>query len=108
MNIDEIDIRIIAHLYSLKKDEDVTTYELAKFIFKNVVSDYELRKKDCFIRSRLDKLAELGAIIINRDRKKAYYMLMVDNCCFRRIRVNGINQKSCCLKLSDKWYIYPA
>lgn len=63
--IDDIDLKILKELYDLKPEEAQTTTDIAKKIF-DIKERWELRKKDSFVRVRLDKLAGENLITIEK------------------------------------------
>jgi len=107
ITIDKYDLDIIKYLYDLKKEETITTYQIAKFLFPEVMSDYKLRTKDCFVRSRLDRLAEMNIIKINRESEKAYYFLVERKCVFKESKVGNTRQPSIYLNIYNKWCSFP-
>jgi len=67
------DMIILGRIIS-EADKTMTTTELARKVFC-VKNDYELRKKDAFIRKWLKKWAKKGIVIEENDGKKCYYKL---------------------------------
>lgn len=71
---DQIDLRIFQEFWGLEKNQVISTTTIAKNIFK--INDYyELKKKDSFIRKRLNKWVEEGVITIKKNNGKCYYSI---------------------------------
>lgn len=97
MIIDEKDLKILKSLWDIK-DKKIfpTTSDMAKKIFKKEIENaYDLRGKDAFIRTRLEKLDSLNLTTSKKENGKALYYINPQNCSFMEgdliLRNNGKN-----------------
>lgn len=81
LNIDDLDLAIIAQFWKLKSKEETTPWHIAKSIHPKIFSDFNLRyeqqKKEINVRNRLKRLRNYGLIEIEFFNKKTYYKLLV-------------------------------
>ena len=93
MKLDDIDIRILKFLGNMKKP--TTTTDMAKELF-TLRDDYELRKKDNFVRLRLKRLVKNGFVLSEEENNHTNYSLC-RNCVVisgtPKIAVNGTSFK---------------
>jgi len=106
VSIDWIDLAIF-HL--VKTNGDMTTSQLAKFIF-NPRDDYELRKKDSFIRRRLQKWHKLGVISYEEIDGKKHWSFPKENIYIgeAKLVIDGDEIYlgiALVLKVGDKWFV---
>ena len=89
MKLDDIDIKILKFLGKLKKP--VTTTDMAKELFA-LKDEYDLKKKDNFIRLRLKRLLKAGLVIGKEENNHTNYVLCADCIVISglpRISING-------------------
>ena len=86
MKIDDVDIRILKELYDLKPEETQTTTDIAKKLF-DTNERWQLRKKDGFVRVRLDKLAGEKLINIEKVNGKFAYTVNKENMLFGKAKL---------------------
>ena len=102
VKIDEIDLKIINHLYHLKKNEQINAYNLADSILK-----MPKQKKD-FIAYRLEKMVGYGLIQVKKNGEvnpTYHYGLLEENVRIRKMKIKelGINSQAIFLNLNGKW-----
>lgn len=78
LSIDKIDIELIKLMTKIdKENKDLKSYQATKNIFPELNNDYELRKKECFLRLRLNRLVlygifgkrpEINTFFLNKDK----------------------------------------
>lgn len=103
--IDDIDIKIVKNLYNLKKDETITTYSLAKKIFKENNEKNKSRfftDKANYIDYRMENLAKAGIIEITNNGKKVY-TLILNNV---KKKIKKIRVEEFKLKINGEWKTY--
>jgi len=79
MNIDEEDIKIFEILND--SDEPLTANSTAKKMFETK-DYYELKKKEQFVRNRINKMISYNLLKTVYKDKKYYYTLNEENCVF--------------------------
>lgn len=88
-DLDDNDIQILKYLCRI--GDFVTTTDLAKQMF-DIKDEYELKKKDNFIRSRLNQLVKKGFLITKKENRYTNYYLS-ENCMVKhgtpKISING-------------------
>ena len=88
-DLDNDDVQILKYL--CKIGDFVTTTDLAKKMF-NIKNEYELKKKDNFIRSRLNQLVKKKLLITKKEDRYTNYYLS-ENCMvlhgIPKISING-------------------
>ena len=93
MELDDVDIGILAFLSDVPES---TTSDIAKTLFKRTkeLPPYNLRKLDCFIRYRLKRLVEEGAIKQLRRSRKFIYSIDPKKVFFGDgvLRLNGLGE----------------
>lgn len=102
--IDEDDLEIIKHLISsLKKQESVRTWTLAKKIFPKEENVYILKDKEPFVRSRLRKLKKYELININKEDGIDIFNIIMEN-----FKLNSMPKLKRCvsLKINNKWVVF--
>lgn len=109
INIDDIDLKILHNLHKLKKNEQITTYELAKRILD--MSDKKVAKNS-FITTRLERLGRYGVIDVKKvgDNPKTtnYYDLIAEKVMIKRITNSKINIdcKAMFVNINGRWNIF--
>lgn len=109
INIDDIDLKIIYNLYNLKKNEQITTYELAKRIFD---MSNDRNAKNSLITTRLQRLSRYGLIDIKRVgenmRTTNYYDLMAEKVAIKRLKIASLNidKKAMLINIYDNWNVF--
>ncbi|MHA1667578.1 MAG: hypothetical protein ACTSUR_02875 [Candidatus Heimdallarchaeaceae archaeon] len=110
VKIDEIDIKMFE---IIKREKECTTTQIAKELF-SPKDDYELRKKDVFIRKRLNKWVEVGLIEKVENNGKSFYKIPLENIIFGKASIVVENEEkrvdidignAMVVKLNDKWII---
>jgi len=77
MKYDDVDLRIIGVFALMGKGDSITSYNMAKNLF-DFENDYEARKKDAFVRNRLDMMCAEGLVVKQLVDGKAYYFPVKD------------------------------
>jgi hypothetical protein len=96
--IDEIDLKIFE---IIKRDGETTTTKIAKEIF-NPQDDYELRKKDSFIRKRLKKWNDLGVISFVKRASTSYYKFPLKKIFFGKGKIEIVEEeRKFCVELGN-------
>lgn len=80
MNLDKVDISVIAKLW--EKDEYMTTTELAKEIYDLEENDVGINTLDARARHRLEKLEDYGVVEIDEEGSVKKYGVDEDNVIF--------------------------
>lgn len=93
ISIDKIDLQILETFKNLKFEEECTTCDIAKQLFKPK-NNNELRTKTSLIERRLKKLSKYGVILIKKRGKKMY---MLDDIKCRKALI---------LNLSGDWHTF--
>jgi len=92
LKLDETDLGIIKELFKKKL---TSTTSMAKKIYPNEINNlYDLKKKDMFIRSRLEKLNGIGLVEVSRDDGNALYFVNKKNCNLLRGKLFVIDGKN--------------
>lgn len=102
--IDDIDLKIIYHLYNLNDDEQITTYELAKRIFSFDSSNRVV--KNNLVTRRLQLLSKYGIIEINKIVATNYYDLIADKVYFEKFKINGSTLNGMLVNLNGNWNMF--
>lgn len=76
-SLDDVDMTIIYLLF--KTGKPLTTTQITKLVFPTISNDYELRKKDNFIRSRMKKLESMNILLRIDNGEKSTYIPNLDN-----------------------------
>ena len=102
VNIDDIDLKIINHLYHLKRDEKISTYELTTNVLKLP------HTKQPFVKYRLGNLAKYGIVDVHKNGEvnpTHYYGLLSEKVRVRRMKIKdlGVDSQAIFLNLDGKW-----
>lgn len=115
--IDDIDISIISIFYHLKKNDNTTTWEIAKKIFKkefdgnselsNGLYLRRCRELTTFISRRIKKMQGYGIFTTLKNSKKNIYVLISDEVLFGKRKFPDRKYYSCIyLKVYGRWQCY--
>lgn len=89
--IDEFDKKILYELICVK--DKITITSMAKKVFDKIESDYDLKKKESFIRFRIKKLLSFGLVIENKIDNALHYKTNKELCILKKgkiiIKPNG-------------------
>jgi len=103
IDLKDIDLEIIRHLYNLKNNHTITTYSLAKKLFDGSGAKNELRfftDKASYIDYRMEKINKAGLIYISKTNGKKIYTLILNNVRKKNKRIMIEELK---LKVNGKW-----
>ncbi len=104
MKIDEIDVKILRELF---KEKFTSTTSMAKKIYPDETNNnYELKKKDVLMRSRLEKLNGLGLVEVDKNNGSCLYFINKTKCNLLHGKLIVVNKKEDFLVDSGNFLVY--
>lgn len=99
--LSDLDLKILIEFSKLKQNEESSTWEIMKKIFKGECSS----KNNMLIQYRIKKMAELNLFKINGDGIRTY-TLKSDNVYYKNFKFPCGIKKGIAILIENKWEIF--
>lgn len=106
MIIDQLDIQILRKFYNLQEKEETTTWKIMLNLFPECKNEYEQRKKNQLVKSRIHRMNN-NIFLIEKVKKNWEYTLIKDNVKFCKHKFpNGYKDSVIVLGEDNKWIAF--